>query len=64
MTREQCYKVRILTKESSETILVAAKSAPAARRYASLKHVEVVEATFDDINILGAQGTAIQKAID
>lgn len=60
---ERCYKVRVITKQGTDELLVKAKSAIAARRHASLKSIEVVEATFEDIVKHGQAGGTIEESV-
>jgi hypothetical protein len=57
------YKVRILTKDANETMLIRAKSETQAVRFAVLKHVEVTVATHDDAVALGVTGGKIEEAM-
>ena len=64
MNREWIYRVRILNGSGdAKVLLVKAKSAVSARRHAALKHVEVTEASFEEINQLGQAGVAIEEAV-
>lgn len=62
--KAKVHKVRVITKEGSDTFLVRAKSGQRAQAHVVLKCIEVSEATPDDCVAFGVQGGKIEEAIE
>ena len=62
--KPKVFKIRILTKDGNETVLVEAKSEARAVAHVNRKHLEVTLATHEDAVAHGALGGKIEEAID